>query len=258
MTFLKPQSNRALMITGFNLTKLAYGQVVDAALQSQKIPFVISTLNVPLLKVASGNKKYTQALHDSSVIIPDGIGFVWASRLLYGKKGLTQRVTGPDLFIEFCKKADREAMRFFFLGSTPRVLNRIREHLQREFPNIQITGEYSPPFAQWDVEENKRIIEAVNKADADLLWVGMTAPKQELWIYQHKKYLRVKVIGAIGAAFDFFAGTRKRAPKWMRKVGLEWFYRVCQEPMRLGHRYFATIPFFIIRVLSHWLRGGAA
>lgn len=243
-----------LRVTGFRISTLNYAEVIHTALSSRSKSFVISTLNVPLLKEAGKNRKYARALVDSSVIIPDGIGFVWASRLIYGKRGLSQRVTGPDLFLEFCKKANKERLRFFFLGSSSGVLAKIARRLQEEFPAIHLAGLYSPPFGPWDLSENKKIIDAVNEARADVLWVGMTAPRQETWIYENKEQLDVKVIAAIGAAFDFFAGTRKRAPRLMQRLGLEWFYRVCQEPLRLGRRYFTTIPFFLIRVLSDWLR----
>ena len=246
-----------LNIFNYSITAKNYGEIIHTALHSGSSgsPFVISTLNVPMLKEAHYNREYTKALNSSNVIVPDGIGFVWASKLLYGKQGLNGRVTGPDLFLKFCQEAELQRLKFFFLGSTPEVLSQIKEKINKQYKRIEVVGMVSPPFGQWSEETNQAIISKINGAMPDVLWVGMTAPRQETWIGQNKSQLRVRVIGAIGAAFDFFAGSRQRAPLWVQKIGLEWFYRITQEPLRIGRRYAGSIPYFLISVLKHWLNG---
>jgi N-acetylglucosaminyldiphosphoundecaprenol N-acetyl-beta-D-mannosaminyltransferase len=141
--------------------------------------------------------------------------------------------------------------RYFFLGSTEEVLEMIKANMARDYPNIIVAGTYSPPFKpEFSEEDNRAMHEAINRAKPDVLWVGMTAPKQEKWIYQNKAALNVRFIGAIGAVFDFYVGRIKRSHPAFQRVGLEWLPRLIQEPRRLWRRNFVSNPKFLIRVIA--------
>ena len=163
------------------------------------------------LEMARGDAVFRQALLASDMTLPDGAGIVLASRLLGGE--IRKRVTGSDLFWGLSRLLNqRGRARYFFLGASGETLEKIRRRLAEDFPNIEVSGLYSPPFkAVFDEEDNQRMIKAVNAQCPDVLWVGMTAPKQEKWIFHNRHHLRVKVIGAVGAVFDFYSGSRQRS-----------------------------------------------
>jgi N-acetylglucosaminyldiphosphoundecaprenol N-acetyl-beta-D-mannosaminyltransferase len=141
----------------------------------------------------------------------------------------------------------------FYFGSSDHVLALIRERMQRDFPHVEVCGTLSPPFGTWSSEENCVMVEKINAARPDVLWVGMTAPRQEKWVRANRRQLTAPVIGSIGAVFDFFAGTLPRAPGWMCRVGLEWLYRLIREPRRMWRRNFVSTPVFIWLVLRRHL-----
>lgn len=205
------------------------------------------------LVIAAADPRFTTALRNADILLPDGTGIVLAARLL--GLLLAQRVAGMDFFLELTQRAKgRGGLRYFFLGSSDAVLDLIVARLAQEYPDIVVCGTYSPPFkAEFSDAENADMIAAVNAAKPDVLWVGMTAPKQETWIEAHRGSLHVPVIGAIGAAFDFYAGTRKRAPQWICDLGLEWLPRLLREPGRLWRRNFISTPVFLARVLKQRL-----
>lgn len=199
------------------------------------------------------DEEFFKALNCADITLPDGAGIILASRIL--KKRIKRRISGPDLFIDFSKFInDNGGCRYFFLGSTDNVLKKIEERMQNLFPKIKVVGTYSPPFGEWTEEEDEKIIALVNEKKTDVLWIGMTAPKQEKWAYRHKDKLNVSLIGAIGAAFDFFAGTKKRAPRRMREIGLEWLLRFLQEPKRLWRRNLISTSLFLFLILKEKFR----
>ena len=219
-------------------------------------PMVIACANPHSIINTMKLNDFFQALNNFDLILPDGAGIVLASKILGGS--IKKRISGPDFFIEFTKILNsRGGCSYFFLGSTEETLCRIKERMAREFPNIEVVGTYSPPFTKelyFPEEENEKMVEAVNDIKPDILWVGLTAPKQELWIHKNLHRLNVRVIGAIGAAFDFFAGTKKRSPKIFRKLGLEWLPRLIMEPKRMWRRNFVSTPLFIYYVFKERFR----
>jgi len=204
------------------------------------------------LEVARIDKVFEEALRAADLVIPDGMGIVIASRILGGS--IQKRITGSDLFLGISKLLaydTSQTYRYFFLGSTEETLEKIRQKIKADFPNLVVCGTYSPPFRdEFSEEENRLMIEAVNNAKPDFLSVGMTAPKQEKWIYQNRNRLNVKFIGAIGAVFDFYTGNVKRSHPLFQKLGIEWLPRLLREPRRLWYRNFVSNPSFLLRVIK--------
>lgn len=202
------------------------------------------------LVVAKSDPLFFEALSNADLLIPDGVGAVIGSKIL--GTPLKERVTGHDIFTGVSERSNNEGgVKFFFLGSTNEVLDKIVNKLKIQYPNIEVSGVYSPPYKPvFSDEDNSKMIELINEAKPDVLWVGMTAPKQEKWIYEHKDKLDVKFMGAIGAVFDFYAGTIKRSPDWACKMGLEWLPRLLREPRRLFRRNFISSPLFLLMIIK--------
>lgn len=201
--------------------------------QTQKL--LITTLNAHCYNVTRKDSFYREALQKSDVLIPDGISIVWAARWLKHKR--IKKIAGADLFFYELNRLEQSNGKCFFLGSSDETLQKITARITREFPNIQIQT-YSPPFkSEFSPEDNKAMLAAINSFHPNVLMVGMTAPKQEKWAYQHLNDLQVGHVCCIGAVFDFYAGTVQRAPGWMISVGMEWLYRLIKEPRRMWRRY---------------------
>jgi N-acetylglucosaminyldiphosphoundecaprenol N-acetyl-beta-D-mannosaminyltransferase len=162
------------------------------------------------------------------------------------------RITGSDFFHELMHGLQRRGYgRVFFFGSSPHVLNCIARRIRRDFPNVALCGALSPPYGSWSDPENRAMLDQINRARPDVLWVGMTAPKQEKWVEANREHLHVPVIASIGAVFDFYAGIYRRAPPWMRRIGCEWLYRLLAEPRRMWRRNVVSAPKFVLMVLLH-------
>lgn len=228
------------------------GDVVTAwnMVKSGKKGQYVACTNPHSLVVAKNDPEFSKALAAADILLPDGVGIILAAKIM--GLDLTERVAGSDLFLGLSEKANNEGgLRYFFLGSTQEVLDKITARLSREYPNITICGVLSPPFkAEFSDEDNREMIDIINRAKPDVLWVGMTAPKQEKWIYKNKDQLDVPVMGAIGAVFDFYAGTIKRSPEWACRMGLEWLPRLLREPRRLFKRNFVSSPLFLYMVFK--------
>jgi len=201
---------------------------------------------------AHDNYKLRTLYNTSALNLPDGVPLIWASKFL--GKPIRGRVTGLDLLPELAKVGDKEGYRFFLLGAKEGVAQELSWQLSQRFPNLQLVGYYSPPFAEkFSKEENDKMISIINKARPNILWVSLTAPKQDLWIAEHFDRLDVNIAVGVGGAFEVTAGLINRAPLWMQKNGLEWLFRFVQEPRRLFKRYFVEAPKFIpLIILSKW------
>jgi len=196
---------------------------------------LINTLNAHSFNTSLNDKDFEKALQYSLVLLPDGISVVWAKRMLTGEK--LQKIAGADLFFYEMKRLNLIGGKCFFLGSTDEILTMIRKRAETEYPNVHIYS-FSPPYKkEFSAEENKIMINLINEVEPDVLFVGMTAPKQEKWAYQHFIELQVGHVCCIGAVFDFYAGTISRAPEWLIKIGFEWSYRLVKEPRRMWRRY---------------------
>ncbi|WP_419071786.1 WecB/TagA/CpsF family glycosyltransferase [Phocaeicola plebeius] len=231
------------------MLKLKDIKIVESKKELEALPegkLLINTINAHSYNTALKDVFFAEALMKGDALIPDGASIVMACRKLKAKSQPTERIAGWDLFTMEMERLNQKGGTCFFMGSSEKVLNLIREKAKTIYPNIRIET-YSPPYKpEFSEEENRAIIEAINRANPDLLWIGMTAPKQEKWAYRHWDELDIHChCGTIGAVFDFFAGTMERAPLWWQEHSLEWLYRLLKEPKRMWRRYIIGNTLFI-------------
>jgi N-acetylglucosaminyldiphosphoundecaprenol N-acetyl-beta-D-mannosaminyltransferase len=188
----------------------------------------------------------------SGMTTPDGMSIVWLLKL-YGHKRV-ERVYGPDLMRSVCEfSAKNGNYRHFLYGGAPGIAEELSHQLRKLYPGIKIVGTISPPFRELTVDEDIEFIEKINQSKADIVWVGISSPKQEKWMASHIDSLNASVLIGVGAAFDFIAGNKKEAPKWIQRIGMQWLFRFVMEPKRLFHRYI-NYPYFVWLVLLEFIR----
>lgn len=221
----------------------------DALMALPDGKLLINTINAHSFNTAQKDELFAEALKNGDCLIPDGASIVKACRWLNAKSQPKERIAGWDLFEFEMERLNRKGGRCMFMGSSPKVLKLIVEKAETLYPNIEVVT-YSPPYKpEFTEEENRMIVHAINDANPDLLWIGMTAPKQEKWTYSHWDELNIHChVGTIGAVFDFFAGTYQRAPRWWQEHSLEWLYRLIKEPRRMWRRYVIGNPLFLINL----------
>ena len=217
---------------------------------------LINTVNAHSYNTARKDSLFAEALTNGDVLLPDGVSIVKACKWIKAKSLPKERIAGWDLFVFEMEKLERESEELrtkseeskivMFMGSSQKVLDLIVKRAAEVYPHLKVVT-YSPPYkTEFSDEDNKAIIDAIHAANPDLLWIGMTAPKQEKWTYSHWKELNIHChVGSIGAVFDFFAGTMKRAPMWWQEHGLEWLYRLLKEPKRMWRRYIIGNTLFL-------------
>lgn len=217
---------------------------------------LINTINAHSYNTARKDSLFAEALTNGDVLLPDGVSIVKACKWIKAKSLPKERIAGWDLFVFEMEKLERESEELrtkseeskivMFMGSSQKVLDLIVKRAAEVYPHLKVVT-YSPPYKpEFSDEDNKAIIDAIHAANPDLLWIGMTAPKQEKWTYSHWKELNIHChVGSIGAVFDFFAGTMKRAPMWWQDHGLEWLYRLLKEPKRMWRRYIIGNALFL-------------
>ena len=203
--------------------------------------------NVHTTVMAYNDPSYRVVQNNAAIAVPDGKPLSLICRVRGHRAA--QRVAGPDLMPEILWVSEKEGYTHYFYGSTEHTLHSLEENLRKRYPKLNIVGVYSPPFRKLTREEDAAVIERINAAKPDFLWVGLGAPKQERWMYEHRGKIHAIMLG-VGAAFDFHAGTAKRAPKWMQEFYLEWLYRLIQDPRRLLRRYLRSNAQFIWLILT--------
>ena len=198
------------------------------------------------------NDNLLREIHNSAdMVTPDGMPLVWLLKIAgFGYAG---RVYGPDIMSGLLKLSCESGYKHFFYGSTEEVLNCLRQNIERRFPGVVIVGSFAPPFRQLEPDEIERVVRVINESGANIVWVGLGTPKQELWMAQQRGSLRAEVLIGVGAAFDFHSGVTPQAPKFIQRSGFEWLYRLATEPRRLWRRYLTTVPFFIALVICQRL-----
>jgi N-acetylglucosaminyldiphosphoundecaprenol N-acetyl-beta-D-mannosaminyltransferase len=197
--------------------------------------------------LAKGDPAFAEIINSADIATPDGMPVVWALRS-FGSKG-QQRVYGPTLMLELCRSAGQHGHRVYLYGGHNHVLPLLENRLRERFPRLRIVGRHAPPFRSHSAEEDQQVQETIRNSGADLIFVGLSTPKQERWMFEHRHAFPGAIMIGVGAAFDFHAGRIRQAPGWMQRVGLEWFFRLATEPGRLWPRYLLVTP----RFLPLWL-----
>lgn len=230
---------------------MSYNVFVDDInqLQISDTKQIINTINPHSYVTAKSDPLFQEALRDSDILLPDGSGIVIAAKNLHGIQ--IQKIAGSDLHIHLLKLLDASGGKCFYMGASQNTLDKIKDRLSREYPNIKPEF-YSPPFKpEFSEEDNAAIRQVINDFKPDVLFVGMTAPKQEKWLHQHKEMLNTKIGCSIGAVFDFYAGTVQRPSQFWINLHLEWLPRLLKEPKRLWRRNFVSTPLFLIDLLGY-------
>ena len=192
----------------------------------------------------SQRDREVKAIHNrAGMVTPDGMPLVWLGRLL-GKSAHVDRVYGPDLMLAVCRHSADRGWRHYFYGGAPGVPELLIDKLRQRFPALTIAGCYSPPFRKLTAEEDAGVMETINAAEPDIVWIGLSTPKQERWMAEHRARLSAPVLIGVGAAFDFHSGRVRQAPRWIQRSGMEWFFRMAMEPRRLWKRYATNNPQF--------------
>ena len=219
-------------------------------------PFVFACANPHSLVVAHRDADFHRALRTADAVVADGVGMQLAATLAGRRMGA--RITGIDYFCSIMKALQaRGGGRVAFFGSSEAVLEQLQARVREHFPRVAVVAAISPPYGGWSPETNACFVAEINRAAPDVLWVGMTAPRQEKWVREHAPKLCCAVVGSIGAVFDYFAGTVRRAPQWVCDRGLEWAYRLAFEPRRLWRRTFVSGPQFLRLAMHEAWRGRA-
>lgn len=205
--------------------------------------------NVHTTVMAYNDESYRKVQNNAAIAVPDGKPLSLICKLRGHKEA--RRVAGPDLMPEILRLSETEGYTHYFYGSTEKTLKYLEKNIREKYPRLKIAGIYSPLFRRLTKEEDQKVIERINAAKPDFIWVGLGAPKQERWMHEHRGKVNGIMIG-VGAAFDFHAGTSKRAPKWMQEIYLEWLYRLIQDPKRLLKRYmFSNMEFIWLILTGH-------
>ena len=230
-----------------DLTLVSSKEDLAKMLQGKKL---INTINAHSFNTAQNDGVFADASCNGDYLIPDGASIVKACRWIGGKSQPKERVAGWDLFEFEMRSLNERSGKCMFMGSSEKVLGLIKIKSAEIYPNLEVVT-YSPPYKpEFSKEDNNAIVTAINSENPDLLWIGMTAPKQEKWTYTHWDELNIHChVGTIGAVFDFFAGTAKRAPQWWQDHSLEWLYRLIIEPKRMWRRYIIGNSLFIRNIL---------
>jgi len=219
---------------------------------SSRTPNYVCVANVHTVTESQRDQRLRQINNRAGMVTPDGMPLVWVSRL-QGYRNVS-RVYGPALLLAACERSLKTGWSHYFYGGAPGVAEKLAANLLKRFPGLKVAGLESPPFRSLSPEEDQNVIERVNAARPDILWIGLGAPKQEYWMAEHIGRINAPVMIGIGAAFDFHAGVKKQAPRWMQRCGLEWLYRLASEPRRLWRRYLYNNPLFLWLVLLQLLK----
>ena len=221
---------------------------IEGMIKEEKSSYIV-TPNAAHIVLLQKDEEFRKAYESASLVLADGMPLIWVSKFL--GVPLKQKISGSDLLPKLCEVAAEKGFRVFLLGGRSGAALKSAEALKKNYSTLQIVGIYSPPFGfEKDKTENDKITKMIISSKTDILFIGLGAPKQEKWIYTHYKELNIPVSIGVGVTFEFIAGIVKRAPKWMQKIGLEWFFRLLQEPKRLWKRYLIGNTIFILLVLK--------
>jgi len=236
-------------VIGFPVTAVPFDHQIELILKwaKRRISKVVCVANVHMLMEAHRNPQFAAVLSNADLVTPDGMPLVWLMNLLGVWR--QNRVAGMDILLALCHQVSAKKISVFFVGSERETLERMKVRLQQEFPQLQIAGMEPLPFRPLNSEEDADIIEKINSSEAGIVFVSLGCPKQEIWMSEHYGKINTVMLG-LGGVFPVYAGLHKWAPLWVRRLGLEWLYRLVQEPRRLWKRYYQTIPPFVYLALK--------
>jgi N-acetylglucosaminyldiphosphoundecaprenol N-acetyl-beta-D-mannosaminyltransferase len=235
-----------------NVTNLASAcQTIGQWIRSKQKTYVC-VAPVSTIVDCQSDPQYRAIVNNAGMITPDGMPLVWLGKMK-GKK-IIERTYGPDLLLSLCQESQEKGYRHYFYGGSTQTIQRLMERLKEQFPKLNIAGSFSPAVPDRQSLESDAVLAQINAANPDILWVGLGSPKQDYWMHNHRSRLNVPVMIGIGAAFDFLAGTKRQAPVWMQRSGLEWFFRLLCEPRRLWRRYLVGNTQFIYLLLKDSLK----
>jgi len=230
---------------GLSVLNLKTALAAIAAAVREKNKGYICVTGVHGVMEAQDDARFKKILNGAFLCTPDGMPMVWAGKLA-GHREMT-RVYGPDLMLEVCAWSETSGCRHFFYGGANGVAELLAQKLQVKFPKLEVAGTFAPPFRALNADEKKHLQDRIRAARPDILWVGLSTPKQEKFMAEFLPKLDVTLMIGVGAAFDFHSGRVRQAPRWMQRGGLEWLYRLCREPRRLARRYFRNNPLFVLK-----------
>ena len=241
---------------GVQVSATTYDGAADAILQAARarVPAVVSLHAVHAVVTASGDPALRQAVNTFQIVASDGQPVRWALNLLH-RTGLRDRVYGPELMLRLCRRAAEEGVPVYLYGSSPQVIEELQRNLPAKYPALQVAGAESPPFRPLSPREDDEMVRRINDSGAGIVFLGLGCPKQDRFAYEHRRRINAVQV-CVGAAFDFHAGNKRMAPNWMQRHGLEWLFRLCEEPGRLWHRYMVTNTIFAAKLAVALLRRG--
>ena len=263
-TILTPQSVRSknercvdsfawphkVNLLGLQMTPTTYEEASESVIKAAECGAagVVSCHAVHAIVTLSATAERRRKANTFAMITPDGQPVRWALNLLHGTQ-LKDRVYGPQLTLEICRKAAECGVSIYLYGGSPAVVEVLADNLKSRFPGLQIAGYESPPFRELSVEEDAEVVNRINGSGAGIVFIGLGCPKQDLFAFDHMDQIDGVQV-CVGAAFDFHAGAKAVAPPWMQRIGLEWLFRLVQEPGRLWKRYLHTNSVFVAKVLA--------
>lgn len=225
-------------------------ETIDTWIKNREHHYVTIT-GVHGVMESQRDEKIRDIHNRAGMVTPDGMPLVWVNHWQGNRE--VSRVYGPDLMLAVCEKSAQTGYKHFFYGGAEGVPELLKQKLVERFPHLQVVGCYSPPFRQLTPEEDRDIMRMIDESGADIVWVGLSTPKQERWMDAHLGKIQAPVMVGVGAAFDFHAGLKSQAPAWMQRSGLEWFYRLVTEPRRLAKRYLINNPIFVALITLQML-----
>lgn len=236
---------RKAVVVGTPISLISYDEVIEAvATGAGDRALTVAVCNVHSVMSARRDPALSRALAEVDIATPDGVPLVWAIRMTHGSR--QERVYGPDLMLKMLDASEQRGWRHYLYGATPGTLTALRGAIEELAPTAKIVGWESPPFRELTAQEEKEAVDRIRESGANIVWVGLGMPKQELWVNRVASHLPGVALIGVGAAFDFIAGTKRQAPPWMRSAGLEWLFRLIQEPRRLWRRYLWNNPVYLV------------
>jgi N-acetylglucosaminyldiphosphoundecaprenol N-acetyl-beta-D-mannosaminyltransferase len=240
-------------ILGVHVSAINMGQALDSIqswIEDRNDSQYVCVTSAHGVMEAQRDMEFKRILNQSGLTTPDGMSIVWLLRL--SEQNHVGRVYGPDLALAVFERGLEFGWKHYFYGGAQEIPGLLAEKMREKFPGLSVTGTHSPPFRELTTEEEEKIVKMVNEADPDIIWIGISTPKQERWMVKFAQRVNAPVLIGIGAAFDFLTGEKKQAPLWMQRNGLEWLFRLLSEPRRLWKRY-AELPWFALLVFAQKL-----